>query len=183
MATGGRQGRQGAPHADKKCPKVPIWRTPGGTNPPKMVFYHGKTLIFAKSTNPHFSSFLVPFVLQGVTNVVRKVPRGRPRVRPGETPGPQGCQNVSKKVTKMSKNGTTWPPHAPRLSRDVPGSLLGYPPHGKASKKGRKKRPYEKTLFLTLSSAFMLWSPNVLGDTMQFIGACAFRKDTAGTLC
>ena len=31
----------------------------------------------------------------------------------------------------MTINYTTWPPTAPRLSREVPGSLLGYPPHGK----------------------------------------------------
>jgi len=151
VATGGRQGRQGAPHAGKKCPKVPIWRTPGGTKPPKMVFYHGKTLIFAKSTNPHFSSLLASFVLQGGTKVVQKVARGRPRVRPGEPPGPQGCQKVFKKVTK---NEQKWHHLATPRPKAVPGrprEPFGVPPSWQSVQKREKKRPYEKTLFLTLS--------------------------------
>ena len=79
----------------------------------------------------------------------------------------------------MAPPGHPTPQGCPGTS---PGAFWGAPPHGKTCKK-REKRPYEKTFFLAISSAFMLWSLNVLGDTMQFSGACAFWKDTAGTLC
>ena len=146
VAAWGRRGRQDAPHADKKCPKVPIWRTLGGTNPPKIVFYNWKTLIFAKSTNPHFSQLLAPFVLQGVTKVVQKVARGRPRVRPGEPPGPQGCQKVSKKVTK---NVQKWHHLATPRPKAVPGrprEPFGVPPSWQSVQK-RKKNDHMKRRF------------------------------------
>jgi len=49
-----QKGRSGAPKSSKRCQKVPIWSSPGGPNPQNMVFYHEKTLIFTKATNPNF---------------------------------------------------------------------------------------------------------------------------------
>jgi len=162
--------------------KVLPWSTPGAPNPQNMVFYNGKTLIFTKSRNLNFSPLLASFVLQGATKVVPKMARGRPRVRPGEPPGPQGCQKVTKKVTK---NEEKWHHLATPRPKAVPGrprEPFGVPPSWQSVQKREKKRPYEKMLFLALSSAFMLWNPSILGDTMQFIMTCAFRKNTAGTL-
>jgi len=93
-----------------------------------------------------FSTFGI-ICIQGATKVVPKAARGTPRVRPGQPPGPQGCQKVTKKVTKNEQKWHHLPPHAPRLSRDVPGSLLGYPPHGKASTKGRKSDHMKRRFF------------------------------------
>ena len=49
----------------------------------------------------------------------------------------------------MTTNGTTGTPTAPTLSQEVPGSLLGYPPHGKELKTDKsttdKKRRTEQT--------------------------------------
>ena len=130
VAKGGRQGRPGAPKAAQVVPQSVHLEHPGAPNPQNIAFYHEKTLIFTKSTNPHFCQLLAPV---GGIKVMPKVPRGAPRVCPA--PSPQGRQKVS---PKMTTTGTSGAPNAPKLSRQVPGSLLGYPPHGKSSKKGGK---------------------------------------------
>ena len=151
---GGRKGRQGGPRGPKKVLKTRRGAPRGrlfGTLGSKCAPSQNISIYYVLATFPRpggsCSAPRAPKVapmehcLQKWTQKwCQRCPGGRQGSARGGHLDPKGAKRCPKRSPKMTTNGTTWQPDAQRMSRDVPGSLLGYPPQGKTSKKGEKQQ-------------------------------------------